>query len=188
MPLFWFFLVLSAAVLVLVIVDCIILGLRFRDTIKFHRYPSQHRNDSLELPFHGQAQCCIQSARCNKSILDGGTFKCRSTSNVKETSSVLGTTFAVTFRNIQRDRLGGSQPLITSMAMEPRQRFGDRERIGCVFERQAVNIESIMVKDGLGHRRCFSISSTSTITGLGQNGVIWGAIRTFSIAVRPSDR
>jgi hypothetical protein len=48
MPLFW----LS---LVLVIVDCFILGLRFRDTIEFHRQPSQHRDNPFQLSFQGQA-------------------------------------------------------------------------------------------------------------------------------------
>jgi hypothetical protein len=46
--------------------------------------------------------------------------------------------------------------------MKPRQRFGDSERFACVFDRQSVNVESIMVKDGLGQRNCSSITSTST--------------------------
>jgi len=69
MPLFWLLSVLNALVLVLVIVDCIISGLQFRDNI---------------------------------------------------------------------------------------------ERIGCVFDRQSVNIQSIVVKYSLGHRKYLSITSTST--------------------------
>jgi hypothetical protein len=132
MPLFWIFLVLvlSAAVLVIVIVDCIRLGLRFCDTIELHRHPSQHRDDPLELSFHGQAQCCIQPTRCNKKI--------------------------------RRAAHSNADP--RAMSMKPRQRFGDRERIGRVFDRQSVNIESIMVKEDLGHRNCSSITSTSTAT------------------------
>jgi hypothetical protein len=37
------------------------------------------------------------------------------------------------------------------MAMKPRQRFDVSERIGCGFDRQSVNIKSIMVENGLGH-------------------------------------
>ncbi len=65
--------------------------------------------------------------------------------------------------DIQRNRLRRPQPLVASMAMNTGKMLGDRKGLGRVFIRQAVNVESIVIKDGVRHHRASSIKSTSTV-------------------------
>jgi hypothetical protein len=46
--------------------------------------------------------------------------------------------------------------------MESRQSLGDAKRLGCVLNRQPINVEPIVVEDRFGHPCWFSITSTST--------------------------
>ena len=103
----------------------------------------------------------VKSTGCGQHILDRGTFERRTASDVEKSVAVLKGPFAVALGDVQRDRLGGTEPLVTGVAMDAGKRFGVGELGRNIVDGETVNIESVVVEDGLGHGSVVSSRSTS---------------------------
>lgn len=58
---------------------------------------------------------------------------------------------------------------IAMLRWEPQQRLGNGERVGVVFDRQLINIASILVENRFHHRSPFSSKSAIAITSTSSN-------------------
>jgi hypothetical protein len=82
-------------------------------------------------------------------------FQSRTTSDLEKSILVFQALLPITLGNVECNRLGRSQPLITSMTFRTIEQFCDSIRSGDVFDRKSIDIESLVVKDWIGHLRPF---------------------------------
>jgi len=105
-----------------------------------------------------------ESTSRGKYVLDRSTFERRATCDVEEPVPIFEAAFAIALGDVQRNRLGGTKPLISGVAADAVERLGVAEGRGDVVDGEPVNVEAIVVKDGFSHGSV--VSSRSTSTGL----------------------
>ena len=66
---------------------------------------------------------------------------------------VLETLLSVAFRDVQRNRLSRTQPLISGRSIDPSKSFRDPVRKRDVVNRETINIEFLVIEDPFGHRQ-----------------------------------
>jgi Putative transposase len=142
-------LVLSIAVLVLVLDR----SLRYRFSLLDQ--PSQHRHDPFQIGFANPIQFGIYRLERNEHIVNCSAFQSRTTSDLEKSILVFQALLPITLGNVEWNRLGRSQPLITSVAFRTIERFRDSVRRSDIFDRKSIDVKSFVVKDRLCHLRPF---------------------------------
>ena len=97
-------------------------------------------------------------------ILNRGALYSRTMSNIKKPYSIFQASFAITLGNSERNRLGPAQPMIASMATMSLLRPRSFQCSGDVFDRKAIDVKPIVVKEVICHDRLDSITSTVALS------------------------
>ena len=118
----------------------------------------------MKQPFQLIVSPIVNSSGHHKQVLDRNTFQRRPASDVKKATAISEAPRAVSFGDVERNRLSGAKSLIAGMAMATVKILGKRERRGDVIDREPLDVESIVVEDWFGH--WCPVSSRSTSTGL----------------------
>jgi hypothetical protein len=105
-----FVLVLSETVLVLV------LDRSLGNRISSLDQPSQHPNDPFQVSLANPIQFGIDRLERNEYIVNSSVFQSRTSCEVKKPILVFQALLPITLGKIERNRLGRSQPLISSVA------------------------------------------------------------------------
>jgi hypothetical protein len=108
-------LVLSIAVLVLVLV--LVLETLLGYSVGSLYQSSEHRHDPFQIGFSNPIRFRIDRLERQEYIVNCSTFQSRATRNLKKSILVFQTLFPITLGNAEWNRLGRSQPLITSVAL-----------------------------------------------------------------------
>ncbi len=87
-----------------------------------------------------------QAATNNEHFLNRSVLEGRTTSNIQKPRPIFQTSLSITLSKVERNRLGRSQPLITSMAMKSLQRPCTIKGIGDVFDRKAIDVKLIVAE------------------------------------------
>lgn len=87
--------------------------------------------------------------------MDRSTFECRAASDLEESILVLEALFTVALGDVQRNRLGPSQPLVTGRSIHSGQSGGDVVRKRNLLNRKTINVQTFVVESRLGHRGPF---------------------------------
>jgi hypothetical protein len=87
--------------------------------------------------------------------MNRSTFECRSTGNFEESILVLEALFPIAFRDVQRNRLRSAKPLIARLPVDALERSRDLKGEGNVIDRQAIDVQSLMVESRFWYQRSF---------------------------------
>ena len=75
----------------------------------------------------------IQSVDRNQHILNRSALQCRATRDIQESASILEAAFSVALRDVKRNGLSCSKPLIASGTMSAAELIGVGKRLGDVI-------------------------------------------------------
>lgn len=82
-------------------------------------------------------------------------FQGRTASDLEKSILVFQVLLPITLGNVEWNRLVRSQPLITGMTFRTIEQFSDAIRNGDLFDRKSIDIESLVIKNWIGHLRPF---------------------------------
>ena len=116
---------------------------------------SQHRDGPFQIRFGSAIPFLVDCIANTQDIVYRSTFECRAPSEFEEVAVVAEALFAVALGDVQWNRLGRPEPLVTRRSIDSRQSFGDLVREGNLFDQQAIDILSIVVESWLVHRSPF---------------------------------
>ena len=111
----------------------------------------QHRNDSFQVGFATEVGLQFDGVANAQYVVHRSTFQCRTACYLKESVLVFQTLLTISLRDVQWYRLGSTYPLIASWSMNAGEILSDRIGKSNLVNRYAINVESVVVKNGFRH-------------------------------------